>query len=673
MTKKLKKRLKRILLGAVLFLLAVSIEKLVPVIGSWILVFFLSAYAVVGGDVVKKAISNITRGQIFDENFLMLIATVGAFFIGEYPEAVAVMLFYQVGEWFQSYAVNNSRKSIKELMNIRPDYANVLRDGEEKEVDPEEVVIGETIVVKPGERVPLDGKIIKGNCSLDTMALTGESIPRDVSVGDEVISGCINLNSVIEVEVTKEFAESTVTKILDLVENASSQKAVTEQFITRFARYYTPIVVILAVVLAVIPSLLVGNFSTWLYRALSFLVISCPCALVISVPLSFFGGIGGASKAGILIKGSNYLEILAQAETVVMDKTGTLTKGSFEVSEVVCKSRVLEENDQEADFVDTVALSEEKLLEYAAYAESYSNHPISKSLQSAYGKEIRKEEVSCFEEKAGMGVISEWNGTKIYAGNEKLMNWLLEKCQLLGVGKQDVIDGNREAFSQGREIEVEKNSIGKNLFHIDKAGTICHIAIEVESRTEYLGYIVIADEIKDDAKDAIEGLKQAGIKRIVMLTGDAYKTAQAVSECLGIEEYHAELLPGDKVEITEKLLQEQRENKKLIFVGDGMNDAPVLARADIGIAMGGLGSDAAIEAADIVIMNDQPSKIAAAMKISRKTLKIVKQNIVFAIGIKVVVLIMAALGMATMWAAVFADVGVAFLAILNAMRAMKIE
>lgn len=619
MTKKLKKRLKRILVGAGLFVLAVVIERLFPLIGIFVLLFYLLAYAVVGGDVVKKAVANITRGQIFDENFLMLIATVGAFFVGEYPEAVAVMLFYQVGEWFQSFAVNNSRKSIKELMNIRPDYAVVLRQGEEIEVDPDEVAIGEIILVKPGERVPLDGKIVKGNCSLDTMALTGESVPRDVMIGDEVISGCINLNSVIEVEVTKEFAEATVTKILDLVENASSQKAVTEQFITRFAKYYTPVVVILATMLAVIPSLIVGNFTTWLYRALSFLVISCPCALVISVPLSFFGGIGGASKAGILIKGSNYLEILAQAETVVMDKTGTLTKGSFEVSEVVGKEK-------------------EAILEYAAYAECYSNHPISKSLQRAYGKEIRKEEIVNSEEKVGMGVVADWNGIKIYAGNDKLLKWLK-------------INGE----------QVEKN------------GTICHVAIEKEEQVEYLGYIVISDEIKEDSKTAIESLKQAGIKRIVMLTGDSVKSAQAVSESLGIEEYYGGLLPVDKVELTEKLLQEKQDNSKLIFVGDGMNDAPVLARADIGIAMGGLGSDAAIEAADIVIMNDQPSKIATAMKISRKTLRIVKQNIVFAIGIKVLVLFLAALGMASMWAAVFADVGVAFLAILNAMRAMKVE
>lgn len=670
MTKKLKKRLKRILIGAGFFLLAILIEKLLPVIGNFVLIFYLLAYAVVGGDVVKKAVSNISRGQIFDENFLMLIATVGAFFVGEYPEAVAVMLFYQVGEWFQSYAVNNSRKSIKELMNIRPDYAVVLRQGEEIEVDPDEVAVGEIILVKPGERVPLDGKIVKGNCSLDTMALTGESIPRDVALGDEVISGCINLNSVIEVEVTKEFAQSTVTKILDLVENASSQKAVTEQFITRFARYYTPVVVILAAVLAIIPSLLVGNFTTWLYRALSFLVVSCPCALVISIPLSFFGGIGGASKAGILIKGSNYLEILAQAETVVMDKTGTLTKGSFEVSEVVCMNPVLPEREEgsERKTEEKGKTQKEKLLEYAAYAECYSNHPISKSLQRAYGKEIRKDEISGSEEKAGMGVITEWNGTVIYAGNEKLMNWLESRGMLHR--EADLVQ--KYSLMQPNDAKEEKES-RENLYHVEQAGTICHIAIEKGKQAEYLGYIVISDEIKEDAKATISGMKDAGIKCIVMLTGDALNSAKKVAEELGIEEYHAELLPGDKVELTEKLLQEKQQNTKLIFVGDGMNDAPVLARADIGIAMGGLGSDAAIEAADIVIMNDQPSKIVTAMKISRKTLKIVKQNIVFAIGIKVAVLILTALGRATMWAAVFADVGVAFLAILNAMRAMKVE
>ena len=697
MTKKLKKRLKRILAGAGLFVLAIIIENLIPMIGNWVLIFFLLAYSVVGGDVVKKAIMNISRGQIFDENFLMLIATVGAFFVGEYPEAVAVMLFYQVGEWFQSYAVNNSRKSIKELMNIRPDYAVVLRNGEEQEVDPEEVAIGEIILVKPGERVPLDGKIIKGNCSFDTMALTGESVPWDAATGDEIVSGCINLNSVIEVEVTKEFAESTVTKILELVENASSQKAVTEQFITRFARYYTPVVVILAAMLAVIPSVLAGNFSVWLYRALSFLVISCPCALVISVPLSFFGGIGGAGKAGILIKGSNYLEILAQAETVVMDKTGTLTKGNFEVSEVVYKGslsegekavskediltgKLSEENSETTNSMalmkntsetawEGIKAAQEKLLEYAAYAECYSNHPISKSLQRAYGKEIRKEEITYSEEKAGMGVITGWNGCRIYAGNEKLMKWLEESK---GVFHKEADLVKKYSLMQPFNAREEKE-VHENIYHVEQAGTICHVAVEKNDKTEYLGYIVISDELKEDAKAAVEGLKQAGIKRIVMLTGDALKTAKSVADSLGIREYHAELLPGEKVELTEQILKEKHENKKVIFVGDGMNDAPVLARADIGIAMGGLGSDAAIEAADIVIMNDQPSKIATAMKISRKTLKIVKQNIVFAIGVKVVVLIMVPFGMASMWAAVFADVGVAFLAILNAMRAMKIE
>ena len=630
MTKKLRKRLKRIICGAALFVLAVIVEKLFSFVGSWRLIFYLLAYVVVGGDVVKKAISNISRGQIFDENFLMLIATVGAFVIGEYPEAVAVMLFYQVGEWFQSFAVNNSRKSIKELMNIRPDFAVVLRGEEEIEVDPQEVAIGERIVVKPGERIPLDGIIVKGSCSLDTMALTGESMPRNVEEGNEVISGCINLNRVIEIKVTKEFCDSTVTKILELVENATGQKAVTEQFITRFAKYYTPIVVILAALLAVVPSILVGDFATWGYRALSFLVISCPCALVISVPLSFFGGIGGASKEGILIKGSNYLEILAQAETLVMDKTGTLTKGSFEVVEIVCAK------DNDACF------TEEQLLEYAAYAESYSNHPISKSLQRAYGKEIRKEEILSSEEKSGMGVITDWNGIKIYAGNEKMMLWL-----------------------------TKQNT--NQTYEVDKEGTICHIAIKMNSKVYYKGYIVIADEIKEDAIKAITQLKKSGIKRVVMLTGDVVSTAKSVCERLQIAEFYAGLLPADKVQIVEKILEEQTANKKVIFVGDGINDAPVLARADIGIAMGGLGSDAAIEAADIVIMNDQPSKIVTAMKISRKTLKIVKQNIVFAIGIKVLVLIMAAIGSATMWAAVFADVGVAFLAILNAMRAMKIK
>ncbi len=620
MSKKLKKRLGRILLGAAAFAAAIALEQLLLQSDIWILVPYLIAYIIIGGDVVKKAVMNISKGQIFDENFLMLIATVGAFFVGEYPEAAAVMLFYQVGEWFQSYAVNRSRKSIRELMDIRPDYANVLRGGEEVTLEPDEVAVGETIRIKPGEKVPLDGIVIRGNTSLDTRALTGESLPRDIGCGDEVISGCINLNSMIEVQVTKEFARSTVSRILDLVENASSQKAVTEQFITRFARYYTPAVVILATVLAVVPPIFTGNFSMWLYRALTFLVISCPCALVISIPLSFFGGLGGASKAGILIKGSNYLEILAQAETVVMDKTGTLTKGTFAVSEI----RVMK-----------AGMTEEELLQLTALAESYSNHPVSLSIKEACGLSLNSDEIEHSEERAGYGVITHWKGMKLYVGNEKLMEEL--------------------------KLKVE---------HIEKPGTVCHVAQQTGTESSYLGYLVVADEIKEDAADCVQKLYQSGVKRIVMLTGDREVTAKAVAEKIGIKEVHAQLLPQDKVDIVERLIREKSGKGKLIFVGDGINDTPVLARADIGIAMGGLGSDAAIEAADVVIMNDQPSKIAAAMAISRRTLIIVKQNIVLALGVKALVLLLAAFGMASMWAAVFADVGVAFLAILNSMRAM---
>ena len=620
MSKKLKKRLGRILLGAAAFAAAIALEQLLLQSDIWILVPYLIAYIIIGGDVVKKAVMNISKGQIFDENFLMLIATVGAFFVGEYPEAAAVMLFYQVGEWFQSYAVNRSRKSIRELMDIRPDYANVLRGGEEVTLEPDEVAVGETIRIKPGEKVPLDGIVIRGNTSLDTRALTGESLPRDIGCGDEVISGCINLNSMIEVQVTKEFARSTVSRILDLVENASSQKAVTEQFITRFARYYTPAVVILATVLAVVPPIFTGNFPMWLYRALTFLVISCPCALVISIPLSFFGGLGGASKAGILIKGSNYLEILAQAETVVMDKTGTLTKGTFAVSEI----RVMK-----------AGMTEEELLQLTALAESYSNHPVSLSIKEACGLSLNSDEIEHSEERAGYGVITHWKGMKLYVGNEKLMEEL--------------------------KLKVE---------HIEKPGTVCHVAQQTGTESSYLGYLVVADEIKEDAADCVQKLYQSGVKRIVMLTGDREVTAKAVAEKIGIKEVHAQLLPQDKVDIVERLIREKSGKGQLIFVGDGINDTPVLARADIGIAMGGLGSDAAIEAADVVIMNDQPSKIAAAMAISRRTLIIVKQNIVLALGVKALVLLLAAFGMASMWAAVFADVGVAFLAILNSMRAM---
>lgn len=621
MTKKLKKRLKKIILGATLFLVAVLCNNMVALVEETILglILFLIAYLVIGGDVVKKACVNIAKGQIFDENFLMLIATIGAFFVGEYPEAVAVMLFYQVGEWFQAYAVNNSRKSIKELMNIRPDYANVLRNEEEQTVSPEDVAIDECIIIKPGERIPLDGIVIKGNTTLDTMALTGESMPREAQEGDTVISGCINLNGVIQVRVTKTFAESTVTKILDLVENASSKKAETENFITRFAKYYTPCVVLSAALLAVLPPLLLQQpFGVWVYRALSFLVISCPCALVISIPLSFFGGLGGAGRAGILVKGSTYLEQLAKAEIVVMDKTGTLTKGNFAVQKIVPAEE---------------SMTEEALLEITALAECYSNHPISVSIKNRYGKEIDTSRLTSTEEIAGFGVKAVMGGRVYYVGNDKLM-------QQINVTIPDV----------------------------EPIGTVVFAALE----GKLLGYLLITDEEKEDAKKCIDGLKKHGIRHIVMLTGDRKEAAAHIAEKLGITEYHAQLLPADKVTNMEKLFANKSENGKLIFVGDGINDAPVLARADIGIAMGGLGSDAAIEAADIVIMTDEPSKIVKAMDISAKTLRIVHQNIVLALGIKFLVLILAAFGFASMWAAVFADVGVAFIAILNAMRAMKV-
>lgn len=621
MSKKLKKRIKRVSIGAVIYVAAVLLSHFIPYMNVNIeLILFLAAYFVIGGDVVKNAVKNIGHGQIFDENFLMMIATVGAFIVGDYPEAVAVMLFYQVGECFQSYAVNKSRKSITALMDIRPDSANVIRNGEPVEVGPDEVEIGEMILIKPGERIPLDGVVCKGNSSLDTMALTGESLPRDVGEGDSVISGCVNLSGVLEVEVNKNFGESTVAKILNLVENASSKKSEAEHFITKFARYYTPIVVGGAALLAVIPPLITGsNWSEWIYRALSFLVISCPCALVISIPLGFFGGLGGAGKSGILIKGSNYLEALADAEMVVMDKTGTLTKGTFVVHKLV----------------PTQGIGEQELLEKAAYAESYSNHPISSSLRNAYeayGKEVDVGRVGDVEEIAGHGVCALVDGEKIYAGNDKLMK--------------------RQNLHPSAAEEI---------------GTVVHVA----EGEKYLGYIVIADEIKADAKTAVDGFKAAGMKKIVMLTGDRKRTADHVAEQLGVPEVYSELLPGDKVDQVEKLIALKSEKGRLIFVGDGINDAPVLARADIGVAMGGLGCDAAIEAADVVIMTDEPSKIVRAIQISKKTLGIVKQNIVFAIGVKAAILLLAALGMASMWAAVFADVGVAVIAILNAMRAMQ--
>ena len=619
MSKKQKKRLYRILIAAAIFVVGFLLEHIgwVP---DWVrLIVFLVCYAVIGWDVVWKAVRNITHGQVFDENFLMSLATVGAFFIGDYAEAVAVMLFYQVGELFQSYAVDKSRKSIADLMDIRPDYANLLRDGVTEEVDPEEVAIGDWIIVKPGERVPLDGVILEGKTTFDTSALTGESMPRDAAAGDAIISGCINLTGTITVQVTKEFGESTVAKILDLVENASSRKANAENFITKFARYYTPAVVIVAVLIAIVPPLVIPGqiFSDWLYRALSFLVVSCPCALVISIPLGFFGGIGGASKCGILVKGSNYLEALAAAEMIVFDKTGTLTKGNFAVTKI-----------EPAE-----GMEEAELLRIAAYAESDSSHPISVSIRKAYGQEIPEGVAKEVEEIAGHGVKAVIEGRTIYAGNARLM------------------------ARQG--IAIPENS---------EIGTIVYLA----SESEYLGSILIADEVKPDAADAVLWLKLEGIRRVVMLTGDQTEVGERIARELGIEERYCELLPGDKVDKVEELLKQTSPKGKLIYVGDGINDAPVLARADIGIAMGGLGSDAAIEAADIVIMTDEPSKIVKAFRISEKTMEIVKQNIIFALAVKGIVLLLTAFGLSNMWEAVFADVGVAVIAILNSMRAMKV-
>lgn len=580
---------------------------------------FVISYIIAGGDIVKRAVTNILRGKVFDENFLMSVATIGAFLIGEYPEGIAVMLFYQVGELFQSYAVDKSRRSIADAMDIRPDYANVKRGDEVIKIDPDEVQIGDIIVIKPGERVPLDGKVIEGSSMIDTSALTGESVPREVEVGSDILSGCININGVITAEVTKEFGESTVSKILDLVENASSKKSNSEQFITKFARYYTPVVVIIAVFLAIIPPLVIdgATFSDWIYRALAFLVVSCPCALVISIPLSFFGGIGGASKKGVLVKGSNYLEALAETEIVVFDKTGTLTKGVFNVQEI-----------------HPEGVSKEELLELTAHAESYSNHPISLSLKRAYSKEINNGRISDVEEISGHGVIATVDGKKVMAGNIKLMKMM--------------------------DIPYFKGEL---------IGTIVHVAVN----NKYIGYIVIADEVKEDSAQAIKELKAANIKQTVMLTGDNKSIGSKVAKELGLDKVYAELLPADKVEKLEELFSQKSKKGKLAFVGDGINDAPVLARADIGIAMGGLGSDAAIEAADVVIMTDEPSKIATAMKISKKTLKIAHQNIVFAIGIKIIVLILSAFGIATMWAAIFADVGVTIIAVLNAFRALNVK
>ena len=610
------KRLWQIIIGAAVLATAV----LLSLNNEWLqIALFIISYIIVGGDVVKRAVKNIFKGQVFDENFLMSIATIGAFFIGEYPEGVAVMLFYQVGELFQSYAVGKSRKSIASLMDIRPDYANVKKGDELVKVDPDEVQIGDIIVIKAGEKIPLDGKVIEGSSMIDTSALTGESVPREVEVGSDILSGCININGVITAEVTQEFGESTVSKILDLVENASSKKSNSEQFITKFARYYTPVVFIVAVFLAIIPPLVIdgATFSDWIYRALAFLVVSCPCALVISIPLSFFGGIGGASKKGVLVKGSNYLEALAETEIVVFDKTGTLTKGVFNVQEV-----------------HPEGVSKEELLELTAHAESYSNHPISLSLKRAYSKEIDNGRISDVEEISGHGVIATVDGKKVMVGNIKLMKMM--------------------------DIPYFKGEL---------IGTIVHVAVN----NKYIGYIVIADEVKEDSAQAIKELKAANIKQTVMLTGDNKSIGSKVAKELGLDKVYAELLPADKVEKLEELFSQKSKKGKLAFVGDGINDAPVLARADIGIAMGGLGSDAAIEAADVVIMTDEPSKIATTMKISKKTLKIAHQNIVFAIGIKIIVLILSAFGITTMWAAIFADVGVTIIAVLNAFRALNVK
>jgi Cd2+/Zn2+-exporting ATPase len=581
---------------------------------------FVLAYLLIGGDIVWRAVRNITRGQVFDENFLMAIATLGAFAIQQYPEAVAVMLFYQVGELFQSIAVNRSRKSITSLMDIRPDYANVKVGNETKQVSPEDVQIGEYIIVKPGEKVPLDGKVVEGTSMMDTSALTGESVPREVEVGNDVLSGFVNQNGVLTVEVTKEFGESTVSKILDLVQNASSKKAPTENFITKFARYYTPVVVVTAAIMAFIPPLILdgATFSDWIYRALVFLVISCPCALVVSIPLGFFGGIGGASKSGILVKGSNYLEALNDVKYIVFDKTGTLTKGVFKVT----KREPSE------------GITAEELLEYAAFAEVYSNHPIAQSIRNAYGKSIDENAIEDYSEISGHGTVVKVRGKEIFAGNAKLMR------------KENI------AFKQPNTV-----------------GTLVHVAVD----GKYAGYIVISDEVKEDSKQAIQKLKELGIKKTVMLTGDAKSVGEAVGKELGLDEVHAELLPHQKVEEIEKIDAAKRGKEKIAFVGDGINDTPVLARADVGIAMGGLGSDAAIEAADIVIMTDEPSKIVTAVKIAKRTRSIVWQNIIFALGVKGLVLLLGAFGIATMWEAVFSDVGVTLLAVLNAMRVLRVK
>lgn len=621
MNKKQKKVFTRIIIAAVLMV----VLSLLPIDGWLKFVLFMIPYLVIGHDILLKAWKGILNRQVFDENFLMAVATIGAILLGDYKEGVAVMLFYQIGELFQSYAVGKSRRNISELMDIRPDYANIEKeDGTLEQVDPDEVGIGSVIVVQPGEKVPIDGVIEEGRTSLNTSALTGESLPREAGVGDEVISGCINMSGVLKIRTTKEFGESTVSKILDMVENASSKKSRSENFISKFAKYYTPAVCYGALALAILPPLvrllflgMTPEWGDWVMRALTFLVISCPCALVISIPLSFFAGIGGASNAGVLVKGSNYLETLSETKYVVFDKTGTMTQGVFEVSGVHHSS------------MDT-----EKLLEYAALAECHSSHPISKSLKKAYGKPLDPSRVTDVEEISGNGVTAKVDGVRVAAGNSKLMEKLGVDC-------------------------MECHSVG----------TVVHMAVN----GQYAGHILISDQIKPHAKEAIAALKKCGVKKTIMLTGDRREAARQVAEELGIDEVHSELLPGDKVAQVEKLLNEKGEKEKLAFVGDGINDAPVLSRADIGIAMGALGSDAAIEAADIVLMDDDPLKISKAIRISRKCLRIVYENIYFAIGVKVVCLILGALGIANMWAAIFADVGVMIIAVLNAIRALNVK
>lgn len=603
-----------LIIGAVIYIIALLYkgnENLLSVL------LFVASYLVIGGEVIWIAIKNISRGEIFDENFLMSIATLGAFFIGEYPEAVAVMLFYQIGEMFQGYAVSKSRKSISSLMNIRADYANVLRNGEEAKVDPQNVSIDEVIIIKPGERIPLDGVVLDGTSFIDTSALTGESVPREITVGDEILSGAINNNGVLKVKVNKEFGESTVSRILELVENASNKKAPTEKFITKFSKVYTPIVVVIAILVAVIPPLVISGetFSVWIYRALSLLVVSCPCALVVSIPLGFFSGIGAASKKGILVKGGNYLEALKDSEIVVFDKTGTLTKGVFNVTEINPKN-----------------ISKEELLEITAMGESHSNHPIAISIAKAYGKEINKEEIKDYKEISGHGIEVTINDNDVLLGNVKLM--------------------------KVNNIEFDE---------IDSIGTIVYVAIN----GQYKGNIVISDEIKENVDIALRELKNVGIKKTVMLTGDNKRVAEKVAKSIGIDEVYSELLPGDKVSKVEEILDKNNQKGKVLFVGDGINDAPVLARADIGVAMGGIGSDAAIEAADVVLMKDKVEAIAEAIRVSRRTNKILWQNIIFSLGVKIIVMILVVLGLTNMWAAVFADVGVTLIAVLNSMRIIR--